>query len=272
MAPQQTSGLFYSFRRGYNYLAYLEKKSHFDRVEIAVDSGIKRLVASNEALASAQLQAISELSSEIRDGVEAVCVSLDAIGRSIDDLKSVCEHGFSQIDLRLNNIDQSLEQLITIAQTPDQTWALEQYSIATDAFRKNLVEEALDYVNRAISGYGGQSGYRLDHRFYMLRGLIKLGSYKNYSPDIVDLEAATDDFLLAAKYSEHDNPKDYARSYGLAGWASYCRGRTKDAEGYLRRSIEANPEDDQSRFELSKVLFHMGKKVTAWYISQRYFE
>nr|WP_306266421.1 hypothetical protein [Pararhizobium sp. IMCC3301] len=267
MAPYQTSEFSYVFREGYDYISYLEKKSHFDRVEIAVDSGIRKLVASNEELAKSQLQATSQLGADIREGFEGLSVSIDAVRHSIEDLKSVCENGFAQIDLSLNYIDQSIQQLIRIAQTPDQTWALEQYSIATDAFRKNFAEEALDYVNRAILGHGDRSGYRLEHRFYMLRGLIRLGNYKNHTPEILDLKAASEDFLLGARYAEHDSQKDCARSFGLAGWASYCAGRMEDAQKYLNRSIEINGADNQSKFELSKVLFHVGNKPEA----KRYF-
>lgn len=267
MAPYQTSEFSYVFREGYDYISYLEKKSHFDRVEIAVDSGIRKLVASNEELAKAQLEATNQLGADIREGFEGLSVSIDAVRRSIEDLKSVCEYGFAQIDLSLNYIDQSIQQLIRIAQTPDQTWALEQYSIATDAFRKNFAEEALDYVNRAILGHGDRSGYRLEHRFYMLRGLIRVGNYKNHSSKILDLKAATDDFLLGARYAEHDSQKDCARSFGLAGWASYCAGRMADAEKYFNRSVDINGADNQSKFELSKVLFHVGNTAEA----QRYF-
>ena len=257
--PQQTPELFYVFRDGYDYRSYLETKSHFDRVEIAVDSGIRSLVASSEAMAEQEIQAINQLGEDIRSGFEELVVSLDSIERSIDKLKSVCENGFAHISLRLHSINESIDELIRIAKTPDQTWAFEQYSIAKDAFSRDLVEEAMDYVNRAINGHGQRSGYRLEHRFYMLRGLIRLGNYRNFSPDIMDLDAATADFLLAAKYAEHVDLEDRARSLGLAGWASYCNGKMRDAEKYLRKSIEVNECDDQSRFELSKVLFHQDK-------------
>ncbi|MCB1641826.1 MAG: hypothetical protein KDI37_08850, partial [Xanthomonadales bacterium] len=172
----------------------------------------------------------------------------------------VCEHGFGQISLGLNRITESIQQLIRIAQTPDQTWALEQFSISQDAFRRNLFEESLDYINRAISGFGPKPGYRLEHRFYMMRGLIRLGNYRNFDAGIVNLEEAVDDFLLGAKYAEHDHHQDCARSLGLAGWAAYCIGRMEDAERYLRMSVDKNPSDFQSAFDYAKVCLHRDNK------------
>jgi hypothetical protein len=70
------------------------------------------------------------------------------------------------------------------------------------------------------------------------------------------LGAAQKDFLAAAKYAEHANTADCARSFGLAGWAFYCDGDVRSAESNLRRSIAINPADSASLFNLSKILFH----------------
>ena len=249
----------YTYRKNNSYRSYLKDKSHVDRIEMAIHTGIKKLVTSNETLAQHQLKVIEKFGTEIPKGFMRISTSLDVIARNIKNLGSVCEYGFTQIDIQLNFIDNSINRLIEIAKTPDQTWALEQYSIAQDALRRNLVEDAIVYVNRAICGYRERPGYPLDHRFYMFRGLIRLGNYNNFTSTMIDLGAATEDFLLAAKYSEHDNPRDHARSLGLAGWASYCDGRMVDAERHMRKSIETYPGDDRSRFELSKLLFHIGK-------------
>ena len=58
---------------------------------------------------------------------------------------------------------------------------MEQYTVAGDAFERGFSEEALDYVNRAIDGYGEKSGFKLESRFYILRGLIRLGGSKKLS-------------------------------------------------------------------------------------------
>jgi tetratricopeptide (TPR) repeat protein len=186
---------------------------------------------------------------------------------SIDELRSVCEIGFGNIALELAGIDDSLKELIHIAKTPDQTWAFEQYTIAQEAFRRNLFEESLDYINRAINGYGDRSGYRIEHRFFILRGMLRLGNTRNFDETIVNIGEALKDFLSAAKYAEHDHKNHCARSYGMAGWASYCLGNFVDAEKYLRQSLNKNDADAQSNFDLSKVLLRLGHEQEA----MRYF-
>ena len=263
MSVTEAPYYYYAYSKDFDYRKYLETKSHFDRIEIRVDSGIRKLISSNEDLARSHIQEVRSVGQKIEVGFDRLSISIDAVKSSIDDLRSVCELGFGEIALGLTNIDRSIRELIRVAQTPDQTWALEQYSIAQDAFRRNLFEEAFDYIGRAIDGHGTRSGYRLEHRFYMMRGLIRLGNYKNFDVDIIDLQAAERDFSSAAKYAQHDNSVDCARSYGLAGWASYCNGALERAEEYLRKSVSISSQDGQSAFDLSKVLLNRGKEKEA---------
>jgi hypothetical protein len=173
MESTYASNYFYRFSKDFDYRSYLETKSHFDRVQMSGDSGIRRILASDAELARSQIDSINgvgpkidEIGLKIETGFEEVSVSIDAVKESIDDLRSICEYGFGEITLGLNNIDRSLSQLIEIARTPDQTWALEQFSIAQTAFQRNLFAEALDYLNRAIDGHGTNAGYTLEHRFH----------------------------------------------------------------------------------------------------------
>jgi tetratricopeptide (TPR) repeat protein len=262
---KKTPDFYYQYSEDFDYRSYLEEKSHFDRIELSIDSGIRRLVASNDDLRNLGVKSTSEVTSafdrvgaKLDSGFERLEISLDAAKAAIDDLRAVCEYGFSDLSLGLNSINQSLRELLEISRTPDQTWAFEQYSIAQDAFRRNLFAEALDYLDRAIDGHGNRSGYRIEHRFYMLRGLIYLGNYKNCDENVVKLINAQRDFLMAARYAENTSKVDCARSFGLAGWAFYCDGKMSESEANLRKSVELNSSDAASFFDLSKVLFYQG--------------
>jgi len=255
--------MYYGFRKDFDYRAYLEQKSHFDRIEFAVDSGIKQLICSDEALAASGIEAIRSLDQSINDGFETLAIPLKSIQSSVEDLTHICDQAFAEIQLSLGNIESSINKLVDIAQTPDQTWALEQYSIAANAFRKNLIEEAFDYINRAISGYGHQPGFRLDPRFYKLRGIMYMGNYHNHSSRFVNLPLAINDFLLAAKYTGSDNSNACGGAYSLAGWAAYCNGNIDDAERYYQLALSHDAKDARSRFELAKVLFHASKTEQA---------
>ena len=270
MAANLTPGYSYMFSNDFDYRHYLEEKSHFDRVELNVDSGIRKLIASNEEIARLGMQAnfdtnraIAAVGEKIDAGFDRLSISIDTVRNSIDDLRFCCEYGFGQLSLGLNSINLSINRLIEVTENPERTWELEQYRRAQDAFNRNLFEESLVYISRAIDGHGERSGNRLEHRFHMLKGLIRLGSYRNSSEQIVDLDAAEADFLAAAKYAEHIDNSDRARSFGLAGWAAYCRGDMAASEGYLSKSLELNPLDLTSQFDLTKVLFHTSKHSSA---------
>jgi tetratricopeptide (TPR) repeat protein len=92
----------------------------------------------------------------------------------------------------------------------------------------------------------------------MLRGLIRLGNYQNFLPSIVNLDLAIQDFLLATKYAEHVARKDCSKAFELAGWASYCSGKMQDAERNFYRALEFDGDNGESKFLLSKILFHAG--------------
>ena len=156
----------------------------------------------------------------------------------------------------MSRMNDTLDELLKVAKTPDQTWAFEQFSIAQDAFHRNLIDESYEYINKAITGDNNNAGYRLEHRFYTLRGLIHLGNYKNCTDKYFDIPQAIEEFLLASKYSSGVDKKASSRNYGLAGYACYCIGNFEDAKKYLRQSITLNPNDGLSKYDLAKVHFH----------------
>jgi hypothetical protein len=247
--------LFYHNRPGFNYLKYLEDKSHFDGLKISVRNDIKDLVSSDRELSQNHISVARDISESISDSTDRIvssldsgfsnlAVSIDDVRSSVDNLSSICEIGFSVLDLHLTNLNESIRELVRIAKTPDQTWAFEQFEIARDAYRRNLYEESLEYIDRAIDGYKDRSGFKLEHRFHLLRGHIHLGNERNYSLKLVNLNLAYDDFINAAKYAEYDHKPAMAKAMQLAGWTSYCSGNIGNAEKHLLDSLstESNSE------------------------------
>lgn len=106
------------------------------------------------------------------------------------------------------------------------------------AYRKELYEEALEYLDKAINGYKSNAGYKIEYRFYFLKGVIYLGSFKNNSPKIINLHKSEECFLNAFRYSKSDYPDRASKSLLNAGWAAYCQGEMKRAIQHTQQSIK----------------------------------
>ncbi|MCJ2178601.1 tetratricopeptide repeat protein [Novosphingobium album (ex Hu et al. 2023)] len=278
MVTDVYGGLFYQTRPGFDYLKYLEKKSHFDRLHLMVSNDIRKIVTSNEFLSKQNIRAIEQNNSDIigtlnkntasiRDDINSGFdqLSLDLVGirHSVDHLAAICDTGFSQISLQLGRLDEGISQLIAIAKTPDQTWAFEQFEIARDSFRRRLFIDALDYIDRAIFGHGDRPGYKLEHRFHYLRGLIHLGNEHNFDPSVVDLSQAIEDFKTSSRYAEHVDNGGVARGLQMAGWASYCAGDAAGSENYLKQSLRIDQHNLHTNYLMAKALLHLGAENQA---------
>lgn len=274
MSNYKPGGLYFQAGPDWNYLKYLETKSHFDALQLSVSSDIRKLAVSDEYLANKGIRQLDGsagriaasvdrqtevIGAKLDHGFELLSVGLGEVKTSIDELSAVCETGFSEIALELGGISGSLDELIRLAKTPDQTWAFEQFEIAKTAFERCLFEEALDYASRAIDGHGAQSGYRLESSFHYLRGLIHLGSERNFHPSIVDPRRAMDDFLSAARYAEKVDRDRHSKSLQMAGWAAYCAGELTAAKDHLKASLKVERKDPETNFLMAKVFMNLAE-------------
>lgn len=280
----------FSYGKNFDYYSYLEQQSHFNRLALDVDKSILSIIDSNERLARENIQVMRDLDSNLHSGLVRLEVQLDRIGESVDQVAWICSEGFAKITLQLNHIGSKLESIERLTKNPSRTWAYEQYRIAKEAYLRNKFYESLSSINMALDGHESHLGYRLDHRFYLLRGLVRLGNNRNTDRQLVDVQAAKRDFCEAAEcaagaiemapsnpddpswVSEHEGfveyrPQDYkldqARSLGLAGWASYCDGDFENGKSHLLRCVETNPEDWRGRYDLSKACIRLGDTDTA---------
>ena len=81
--------------------------------------------------------------------------------------------GFTDMLSVLDDMNDSLEQLLEIARTPNETAAMEHFVHARDNFDKSLYPEAMKRIDFAIFGDGRRcSGHPEEWRFHYLRGLL----------------------------------------------------------------------------------------------------
>lgn len=221
------------------------------------------MIASNGQLQREHITVSRSSNQGMTEGFERLSFDLQRLNEGMPELTAAFEWGFSELLAAMGQVNDALAQLIRITKTPAQTWAYEQFEIAREAFRKRLYPEALEYLNRAINGFAGNTGYNLEYRFHYLLGTIRLGSFKNSSKDVVDLPAAENAFVATARYSREDQPMEAGRAMLAAGWAAYCQGKIEAAKEYTNQALSLSPSLGEAYFQLAKIQMHMGEVATA---------
>lgn len=173
-----------------SYGDYLQGKEFERSIRYGIDDQTKQLIASNEQLAREHYEALEHISDGINSGFTILSTDIARLQESVDSgfqqIATIFEWGFSEMLVSLGRVNDSLDALIKIAKTPAQTWAYEQFEITRDEFRRGLYHESFESVLRAINGFGSNPGYKTEFRFHFLQGTIRLGSFKNSDPQLVD--------------------------------------------------------------------------------------
>lgn len=244
----------FSYSGPSSYRSFLADKPSVDGVNLLVNLHMAKSLATQNDLSRRGIQVIETAAAQASAEMAILHAETSQVQRRLEDLSGIIQNGFNAVSLELNGIGQSLSELVNLAKTPDQTWAFEQYSIASDAYQNGHIEEALDYVDRAISGHRERSGFRLEHRFHALRGLIHLGGPGVVDLNIVDLEESSSDFELALKYADQTDEALLARYRSLLGWTYYCLGQFDKAQHELETAIELDQDNARAYYDLAKVL------------------
>ncbi len=223
-----------------NYGDYLQGKEFERSIRYGINDQTKNIIASNEQLAREHYKVLEQINEGISSGFTTLSTDISALQDSVDSgfqrIATIFEWGFSEMLVSLGRVNDSLNALIKIAKTPAQTWAYEQFEIARDEFRRGLYQESVESVLRAINGYGSNPGYKTEFRFHFLQGTIRLGSYKNSAPQMVDPSESEAAFLRAARYASNDLPLEAARSLLCAGCAAFTQ---RKVEAALKHSTDA---------------------------------
>lgn len=200
-------------------------------------------------------QATRHVAEATREGFETIHFDLCENTRAVQSVALILDCGLGNIEARLGSLATSIEDLVGIAKTPEQTWSYEQYQDAIDAFRRGLHAEALESVTRAISGHSSHPGYKIEHRFHQLVGLIHASAAE---PGIRDLNKAEAAYLTACRYSRAADDKR-AAAYCLLRAAQLAYDRD-DAAGAENRSREALGlhSNAEARFLLGKYILANG--------------
>lgn len=257
------------------YRDYLQAKSHVDDVRYSISESSREIIANAEQLhergyelvASAVGELGQEVTQELSEGFDEVSWKLDELSEGIETLNAKFDWGFSQMIAGIGSVNDSLKELISVAKTPAETWAYEQFEIARDAIRRELYPEAVEALQRAINGHGDHVGYKLEYRFHYTLGILCLGDARNTNPAVLDLAKAEASFLTAARYARKDYPAEACASLIAAGWAAYCQSKLPEAENSTRQALEipkeTHPNHGEAYYQLAKIQMHMHRPKEA---------
>jgi tetratricopeptide (TPR) repeat protein len=265
----------YVYGSGMSYKAYLQAKSFVDDIRWDISEVNLNVSASKEALEQQGFrieQAVERSGAAVANRLDRVGDALSAgfltihanLGEIRTDLRSIegrinefsakFDWGIARLEAAIGGVQDSLQELIRLAKNPEHTWAWEQFAIAWDAFNRNLYPESLEYVERAINGHQGHTGYRLEHRFHDLLAWIRRGDYQN-AGDLMDLPKAEEAYLNSARYAGATHRLGAARSLLGAGWVAYCQGKIAEAQSHTERAL-GFAEFGELNYQLAKILMH----------------
>lgn len=158
-----------------------------------------------------------------------------------DELDAKFHWAFCQIMTRIGRMNDGLSDLQKKSKTAAEFAAYEQYEIARYAFQREFYAEAMESLNRALSGDQTSPGFKLEWRFHQMKGILQLG-FVGAETTLMDIPSAEKSFLLATRYAKAEFPHEAAYASLCAGWAAYCQGRPNDALEMALAAAKLNPD------------------------------
>ncbi len=245
----------FTFSKNFDYSKYIEERSHFDHLAISVDKSIRETVVGLGEL-STYGASIEQVGEDIDSGFERISFEISGLSSQVSELSTICEVGFYSLKVSLDHLQATLDELLQVSKSPEQTWSNEQFGIARKLLLQGMHEESLSAIDMAIDGNHQHTGYKLDPEFYHLRGLILQGNDKNTSSDVIDLTRAEKSYLTAAKL--YARSRDKAGVFLLAGWCSAFLGNRAQAQKHFRSAVLEDPTSLSAQYALAKACFASG--------------
>ena len=240
-----------------------------EQVQSSLHNLSDNIIEQSQAIVEAQYQQsmhLMDLYSELgyqTDSIRHMAISLEGLDHELSGLRAEAREGLDRIALRLDDIQISLAEMVRIANSPSQTWALEQFDIARQAYELGEYEEALRYVSQAIDGFSSNSGYSLDYRFHYLKGLI-------CTEDVELTDKARFNFLKSAKLARSVRSK--SESFCMAGLSAYSMDVHNSGYTDLKSAYASDPSYLRAGYLLAQAHFRHGNSIAGKKLLSEIFE
>lgn len=259
----------YVLSSGVPYGTYLRERARIDdltiddltaahaatsnRIIATIKDSSAQLIASHEALRSQNI----ELLKATKAGFQQVAWDVQQVGAAVRGLDATFIWGFNSVLTHTGRMADTLESLVLAAKNPSKTRAYEHFDDGRKAFDRGHLPDALEQIEKAISGDHTSAGYKLEWRFHLLRGAIQVGTFSH--PQLLDLAAAEQSYLAAARYARSEDTNGAGLALLGAGWACYCQGRLDDALTHTNAATTLSPALAEGHFQASKILMALGR-------------
>lgn len=235
-----------------NYTDYLQTRQFVDSVRWEIQDSTKTLLAGTKENTNSAIRQIEKSSNDNVNALGEVASATYELSLSMDELRKETERGFARVGSVLDwgfsaliaattRLGDKLEELIQVAKTPSQTWALEQFEMARDSTRKGLYPEAIEFLKNAIGGFASHTGNITEWRFHFLLGVVRLGHLNNISKRDINLIESVESFIASARYASSDAPIEAARSFMFAARAANLQGNYDRASELALKGLTLSP-------------------------------
>lgn len=272
--------------RDFDYLKYLEERSHFDSIRFHIDEktaqmlgGVGSVKTSVEDASRAGNQALLDLSNGLDSGfenltgalnsgvreivleIEQTNIELAGIRSDIYDLGIQIGYGIEALQRNQDFTNELLSQLLHATLNPDHTWAAEKFRVAHTQLQLNNYVEAQEFAVLAIEGDSNNLGAKTDPAFHYFLGELRCGGF-GPSMEVIDIQGATQNFADAAKYFETSDGR--SRALCKQGWCNYVSGQSDNAKSNLSKAIEiSNHQNFEPMLLLARIHAEQNQKDEA---------
>jgi tetratricopeptide (TPR) repeat protein len=277
----RTPEIYYQYSEDFDYRKYLEERSHTDRIVWSIDEQTSALVTGESSIVDAIGRGASQISdsvlrgnkqvddrlgeinTSIENGFTQISIDLNEISSDIHKLSVVCEYGFESLEFELKNINENLNRISDLLETPEQTWAIEQYKNAKICIERDLLEEANEYLSLAIHGDANHLGYKIEPAYHFTQGSIFAGDFGTANVKI-DLNTAVDAFVNCARLAKNIDLKMAKRALSKAAWLQYGQGNLEGAKKLWHKAVDIGISSSfEADFLLARTYLETGDQQTA---------
>ena len=248
-----------------------QKETQIDQTEgLEVLSSDLSLLNETSVQNQQVLEAGNALLAEQNEAITFVGLGVHNLQEEMKGQGALLNWKLSDLGAKIDRLNATLSEILEVLKLPSQTWSAEQFSIARDAYSKNLWSEALRHINFSVNGDGlTQTGYRLESSYHFLKGLIIQEGVRAKEFDLSTLKNSEAAYIDSAKTSQKPSEKSFG--YVGAALSVLKLGDIELAAEHLKSALEHSPEHAEANYLYSHYLYSQGQHEKAGkYLLQAY--